>query len=328
MEDTTLKIQNPNQPTVKQHFVPKFYLNNFVNDDNKVEILDCKNRRILSPKSTSAICYSKYFYAVETGTHDEISQYIEDAFQQMEDNISTKIQYLIDTLGGTSKVEDDDKWLVSLLMSMLWLRNPKLREQINVMNESMYKQMNEMIFHTPYKDKFFDNFDKDTGNKTSQAFREEFIEMMKSGNYDLKFNNAAHLQLLNTIPNFANLLWGQNWRVYINNTETPFLTSDNPLVETNPDEPKSFWGFDFMSRIHYFSLSPRICIVATRPIKGSVKTIKRKTLYQYKDSDKNTVLFLNLKISGHSNGFAYSKSINSFNEILKYLTNKKSLKNI
>lgn len=74
-----------NQITERQHFVPKFYLKKFINANNEIEVLDCEQKMILSPRGTKGICYESFFYGIKTGQIDETSQQIEQIFQQMED---------------------------------------------------------------------------------------------------------------------------------------------------------------------------------------------------------------------------------------------------
>ena len=309
------KVENNSQITIRQHYVPQFYLRKFQNDSGEVEVLDCKNRKILSPRSTSSVCYSKYFYAVETGVQDDISQLIEDALGQMENSVANNLDSITQNILNQKQITTDEKWIISLLMSMLWLRGPYMRNQITTGSEDILKQVNEKYFHMIDTDKWFEKFDKETGNTTAPEFRKEFIDMMQKGDYSLHFSNANHLQMLDTIPNFANLFCGQNWRVYINESNLKFVTSDNPLVETNPDKPKTFWGFSFLERIHYFALNPNICIVAEYPT-GSIKTLRRKTLT---DRDFSKIMALNLMLSGRSNGFAYASDVQPFNAILDFV---------
>ena len=48
-----------------------------------------------APKGTKGICYDYYFYGIRTGEPDEVSQKVEKAFQQLEDQIAKGLDPII-----------------------------------------------------------------------------------------------------------------------------------------------------------------------------------------------------------------------------------------
>lgn len=119
------------QITRRQHFVSQFYLRKFVNSAGELEVLDVPQRKILEPRTPKAVCYEEFFYGAATGKLDEVSQQIEKLFQQMEDSIAKQLDPIIAKLLNYSQIDDEEKWLIAFLMSMLWIRGPAMREQIN-----------------------------------------------------------------------------------------------------------------------------------------------------------------------------------------------------
>ncbi len=120
-------------------------------------------------------------------------------------------------------------------------------------------------------------------------------------------NNAQHLQFMTETlgfegPGFANMFFGQKWKVYIAKGEKRFITSDSPVIEWWPP-PQGFYGASFLERNKYFPLTPEIFFELTYPI-GSTK-VKRKTIYE--DEDDIVELF-NMLIAAHSHHFAYSEN--------------------
>ena len=307
-----MPIGDQEQITRGQHFVPQFYLRRFTNPKNEVEILDCKDRKILTPRGTKGICYEDFFYGIRTGEPDELSQQIESRFQQMEDYISKNIGFVIDKILNGEKVLDDDKWLVAFLMSMLWIRGPVMREQINKMSESVYKRVNAFWFSHPKVDELFDRFDVEKGTTTSPEMREKVKKMITEESYSLEFSNAQHMMMFDNFKGFANLFWGQDWTVYITKGKRKFITSDNPIVVMFPKR-QGFYGPTFLERTHYFALTPEIMIMARYPLNDSGKKFHRKTLF---DDSQSEVLRLNMIVSGQAYKQAYSNNRRDLEDVI------------
>ncbi len=64
-------------PAKNQHYVPQFHLKQFENNETRVETLDLKNKKILKSQSPKHICSDYYFYSLESGKPDVLSQLLE-----------------------------------------------------------------------------------------------------------------------------------------------------------------------------------------------------------------------------------------------------------
>lgn len=129
---------------------------------------------------------------------------------------------------------------------------------------------------------------------------------METGSYNLRFNNMHHLNFMVENlkfvgPGFANMFFGQKWKVYIAEGTERFITSDAPVFEWWPP-PESIYGAIFLERNKSFALTPEIFIELTYPI-GSDK-VKRKTLFKSEDA---TVTLFNILIGAHAHEFAYAR---------------------
>lgn len=292
---------NNTNPTKKQHYVPRFYLKNFADRQGILQTLDIENNRLELPKHYSGVGYANYFYAVETGIPDDISQEVEKWLQQFENYIASEIPHIIDKILNYEHIDKDDRYVLSVLMSLLWLRSPNMREQLNKMEEGLMKQVLGLRA-TESVDGFIEKTKKEIPDKE----KEKLIKMLKEGSYEVKFNNAQHLKLMTETlgfegPGFANMFFGQKWKVYIAKGEKRFITSDSPLAEWW-QPPKDFYGnASFLERNKYFPLTPEILFELTYPI-GSTKA-KRKTIFK---SEDNIVELFNILIAAKSHEFAYS----------------------
>jgi|CXWL01.1.fsa_nt_gi hypothetical protein len=300
------------QITARQHFVPQFYLKKFVNSSGLVEVLDVSKKIVLTPRSPKAVCYEKFFYGAKSGELDEVSQDVERMFREMEDNIAKRLDSIIAKLIDSKQVEDEEKWLVAFLMSMLWIRGPAMREQINQMQEDMIKKINRFQFSHQYVDSMLDQFDREKGATTAQDVRENLKRTMREGAYSLEFNNAAHMHMFDSFRGFANLFHGQDWVVYISRSAKNFTTSDNPVTVVFPKK-HSVYGVSFLERTHYFPLTPEILIMGRYPDGKHGKKLKRKTLYEQDDLD---VLKLNLVTADQAIQYAYATERQSLEDMI------------
>jgi hypothetical protein len=305
-------MSSENAVTKKQHFVPQFYLRRFLNGNNVVEVLDREHMKCIAPKGTKGICYEDYFYGMRTGQPDDVSQRIENDFRQLESEISKRIDLIIPKILTSEQVTDEEKWVVALLMSMVWVRGPVMRNQVNELSKKALKWMNEMRFSILPAQQIFDKFDKETGKTTTPEEREIIKEMMVSKNYSLDFSNELHLMMFDDIDKYANLFFAQHWTVYISKHQQKFITSDNPLAIVFPKH-KGFYPPSFLERIHHFSLTPEICIKTRYSDKDSGKKLKRKTLFRGSEKE---VLELNMIIAGQAHKYVYAKGKQDLEDIL------------
>lgn len=310
---------NTANQTKKQHFIPQFYLRNFVNRQNLVEVLDLINNRMGTPRSCAGVAYEHYFYAAKTGVSDEISQQIEGWWQAYEDVISRDMPGIIKKILSLEQINHSDRYTLSALMCMLWLRTPRMREHLNQMNEEMTKKM--MALTAEHR---VENFFKELETTASEEEKKKLIDMMRSGEYKLTFNNAQHLLFMTKnfgfgSPGFTNMFYGHKWTIYIAKGKQRFITTDSPVVEWWPP-PQGFYGPSFLERKKYFALTPEIFFELTYPI-GSKKA-KRKTIFESTDE---IVSSFNILLTAHAHEFAYSSDKNLLEDIIRGRQNPGSL---
>jgi len=262
--------------TQKQHFLPKFYLKNFADKDGSLQVLNINEKRMAKPRPYQGLGYAHYFYAAKTGVPDTISQQIEEWFKPMEDFIAKKLPGIISKILKNQHIEDDDRYILAVLMSMLWLRTPGMRNQLKQTEDNIAEQIKKLH-----------------GSKDADHFKST--------------DNVTHLKfMINSTgfggPGFANMFFDMKWKAYLARGKEIFITTDSPVVE-NWLPPKGIYGASFPERDKYFALTPQILIELTYP-KEATK-LKRKTLYEDKD---DTVKALNIILIDGAQEFAYSGS--------------------
>src|ERR1022692_676912 len=127
--------------TKKQHYVPQFHLKRFADERGELHILDLKGKKILPSRAYGGVGYLKFFYAVQTGALDDVSQQIERWLQQLEHVIALALPGIIEKILTNQHINDDDRYTLASFMSMLWLRSPGMRAHLNKMNEDMTKNL-------------------------------------------------------------------------------------------------------------------------------------------------------------------------------------------
>lgn len=303
------------EPTQKQHYVPQFYMKRFADERGFLQVLDMKNRRLGRPRPYPGVCWSSFFYAVETGEYDEISQHIEEWLKKLENIIAKKLDHIIERIITHQQIQNDDRYTIAVLMSMLWLRTPSMREHLNSMREKMEKEL--MRFSSLER---IDRAAVSMKITLSPKEKDELVEMIETGSYEMQFDNRHHLRfMVETLgfggPGFANMFYGMKWKINIAKGSKRFITTDNPVVEWwSP--PETFYGASFMQRNKYFAITPDLLLECTDPIEYNERPnkAKRKTLFADKD---DTVSMYNILLSQHSHQFVYSSSRHLLDELLE-----------
>jgi hypothetical protein len=293
-------MEDQNNITKKQHFVPQFYLKNFAGPGGFLEILDLKNNKLLPRREYGGVGYKQFFYAAETGVQDEVSQQIEKWLRHYENTIARELPAIIEKILGHQHIDDNSRYILAALMCMLWLRSPGMREHLNKMETDMTKQL--MRFYAPQR---VAKFSEESGKNLTEEQQKDLVRTLEEGAYDVRFNNAQHLRFMTQElgfggPGFTNMFYGQKWKIYIAKGEKRFMTSDTPVVEWFLP-PKTFYGASFLERNKYFALTPEILIELTYPL-GSEK-VKRTTVF--KEEDEMVTIF-NMLIGAHCTELAYS----------------------
>lgn len=284
---------NTSNPTKKQHFVPRFYLKNFADKKGYLQVLDIKEKRMATPRPYQGLGYAYYYYALKTGAPDTISQQIEEWFKPMEDFIAKELPRIIKAIENQQHIEEWDRYIIALLMSMLWLRTPGMRNQIQAMNEDLVKKIERL---------------RGAGS----------VKKLKSK------DNKDHLRfMVNSVgfgePGFTNKFLNMKWTAYLAQGREHFITTDSPIVEKWLP-PKGFYSAPFKKRDKYFALTPTILLHLTYPV-GSTK-LKRKTLYENQNDKART---LNLILISGAQEYAYSEREKEPEQLLEGRKNPRSL---
>ena len=301
------------QITKKQHFVPKFYLKRFAKA-GQIQVFDVLANRIGNPHTCAAVCYKRFFYAAETGVRDEISQAFECVFSQIEDVCDKALPEIIER-AVSEQLTNSDLYVLAYFKSTQWLRTPSFRERLQKIQAETQKWMLKQRASLPgFQDYICSTAD---GREISDEQIEEVKRFIKSGEYDIRNNNAQHLNFIDegNINGFCNLFLAKKWRIIISARPCHFITSDNPVAEWIPPRT-GLTPVTFMGHRHLLALTPNILIETVHPDDMDPEQQPVDHL-SYHTANAKGVLMFNAVLANNAHQFAYAPRTDEFEQLLK-----------
>ena len=180
-----------------QHYVPKLYLRNFSYENNKNQIgLFNVNNELFISKAKLKTQGSKNFFYGEDGI-------IEDNLSNVEGNLATIINDLIELQTVPDK-NTASHFELLFFVTLTELRNPVKIDGMKDMFAGMRKQILE------------EHPESDVEKLIPNPSHEEIVKMLMTSTIEM-----------------ANMIFDLEYKLLINNTLTPFITSDFPIAKYN-----------------------------------------------------------------------------------------------
>ena len=215
--------------TVRQHFVPKFYLRNFGSD---LYCFDKKND-VKFKTNPNDVALKPDFYG---GEYDGLPS-IETAFSQLENIHAMTIKELIKKQ-NYYKLSHDQKLAVCEFLAFQYVRTEQSRKSITHLMQSAYNLMASKILPENLK-----------------------IKLNENGSIGM------HLKTMGDYRRLAVLFFNMKFTVCLNTTTIPFWTSDNPVSKQNEYDTNPYGNMGITNRgieIH-LPLTPTLCLYALDP---------------------------------------------------------------
>ena len=182
--------------TKKQHYVPKFYLRRFTKNPNTINLYNLSRRVSIFDVSLKHQCYQSYFY--------DKDNFIENQLKIIEDNVSVQ---LCDITASRKLPKQGTNEYAGLLLFAIVQHERTLS---NVKNRNLlFKQVSD----------YYKSFYKDA----PQSLIDDYIGQMKYQIY------PTLMHWIEVVPLGLDL----KMKLFVNNTGTEFITSDNPVVYYN-----------------------------------------------------------------------------------------------
>lgn len=304
------------QATKKQHFVPKFYLRRFANDENWIEVLDLKRNKVVKPVPYPSVCWRNLFYAAVEGQLDDTSQEIELMFQRIEDTISKDWDGIINR-AISEQLQPEDFMALAQFVAMLMLRTEANRDNFNRNMENIDKA----VYGQLMRNEDFD--DEATVRKYREIVREDISvddlkamqKFMIDGEYSLSYDNVRFLRfLLSQLEGFSNVMITGQWTIYRRAGQFQFITNENPVIEWAP-KPTGFLATARLAHKQYIAISPDVMLkIEPPPVSDSrldpdeefppIPLAFERPLYKMiSDID---VMVYNFLLTGQGSSYAYA----------------------
>lgn len=244
-----------------QHYIPKFYLRNFSfnNNQNQIGIFNLKNDFFYSTSKLKTQGSKNFFYG-----YDGL---IEDTLSKMEGDISSTIKNILDnkTLPKKNSKEHVD---LLVFVALTDLRNPMKIGNMKDMLSGMKEKLLEVEPNAEIE------------NLIPTFSHEEFIEMSISSIPEMTFN-----------------IMDLEYKLLINETEYPFISSDNPVVRYNQYLEKKRWphgkcGYGVIGLQIFMPLNPNISIHFYDSAIYKVGNKKQKALIIKNNKDIDSINYL------------------------------------
>ncbi len=308
------------QITKKQHFAPRFYFKRFA-VDNMLQTLDIQNGKLIKAQPYSGVCYADFYYAVETGKEDETSQVFEQFFSEIEDKFAKEYSGIVDAIWNYKPLTDQQLDILAWFMASLWIRSPRMRNQVNKTMADGMKQMTTMMASDPnFTDGAKEALEKEGHNVTDEQI-EDARKTLESGEYELTFdNNVNHLNLIAHCEEFYRWFLIKKWRFYLAKGSKKFITTDTPVIEifnnTGKTMIEKMYSNHIAQRQHYLALTPEILIELIDPL-SSGKKQKRHAL-----TDDRAMIEINRLLVIYSKDYAYATDKEYLEDLLQFYTGK------
>lgn len=299
--------------TKKQHYVPQFYLRQWTDIDEAFFPIEIKskvppNLNVFKNKSgPRRFCFENFFYANNTGEKDEISQTIEKIFAEAEGIFSKELPKIEERILNNEQITEIDKYHLSECALFLYFRGKKYRDESKKMTDTLIK--NFFRQSVPHMDK---NPKRKEEMRKLGITQKEMNDFVNKGEYSVDLGNTHHLQILESLQGFCNLLSVKYWKVYISR-EGGFITTDAPYSDWATS--KHFLGNDFLAREQCFILSPRIVIFAKYPNSKFGKNFSRKDI----SNNEDKIQYINSINLMNSIRFGFHKNKEHLRKLAEYV---------
>jgi hypothetical protein len=271
------------------HYVPRFHLSRFVNQDGQFWVFDKKENKIFSASPTG-VAAEKYFYTLPEFNDTEVDPlFLEKKFALLESEASKITSCWLNQIEINNIIEIPtiNREIMSDFIALQFFRTSDHRETLKLIIEKSRKE----------------NLTKDE-TRTLHAMILEKI-----------FRNEG------IISDFSEKIQNSYWIFGKNVTSIPFITSDTPVLMKTADN-KIWWkepGLFDLGNYVVFALTPNIILYCYE--KSYYKQLK------IVDNHVSPVKFnqemVNLENVGHSGlsrRFIFSP-INDFKNVIEYISN-------
>ena len=270
--------------TKRNHYLPQFYLSNFVQNSEKgVFWVYYKNEEEPRPQTPVNTGIEKHLYNVKRSDGSVDDSIEKELLSLIDGEAAPIIKKLIDT---KARLEHDDIFNIALFLSFMETRVPKSIQASREIGEatSIY-MLKDLANHPDDIQKLLNEARQESiieGDMTVDIFQNLLndLENRYKISFDRKYATGASLS--SSVAIFQQLI-NMNWCLCRAPSNTYFITSDYPLVcfVLNDDGSAKFGGgFGLPNAEVTFPLSPTKCLYLDRKHRHRYKAISKTNLQE------------------------------------------------
>lgn len=234
-------------PNKRHHYIPRFYLNGFVDPNNMPYIwaYEKGNPNIIKAPSEN-IAVQKHYYSFTTQEGNRDSETLENALAKMEGQVAP----IFRKIKNHESLDEQERGLFATFLALIMIRVPNFREnswerpfaeltkEMHMMSATDIERLKSMV----------ESLERDTGNKIDTPI-EEFQKFILNGRYGIKVNPQFGLGALALIKDIAPIFYRMKWTFLTATDDYKFVTSDNPVSWDVPiHDPTSFYGISLLDK--------------------------------------------------------------------------------
>lgn len=215
----------------RHHYIPKFYLEGFVDPTNEPYIWIYEKGNPAIRKATSEnIAVQKDYYSFIGFNGKKDSETFENALAEVESKIALAYRKII----KREKLSDEDKGAFATFLALNLTRVPNFRENIQKATGEILKALSAISASNPASfESFIKNFEKDTGEKIYMPI-DNLRRFLLNGKYNVIVDPQHSLEMIPVAGDIALIFLDMKW-AFLEATEGHrFLTSDNPVFRVVP----------------------------------------------------------------------------------------------
>jgi len=239
--------------TKREHFVPRWYLERFANPTTgNVCVFDKFTQKVFE-SSVWNIAQERHFYDLRPESIKEEFrktgidlQEIEKALAVIEGYFAQAIDHLLEYIERRTGIPPDLRWMLAVQMAIQWTRTRRYRNAMVELAEIRMQAETDEAVRRRFPDLAKDEY-------PTVKIAEHSIPAM----HNQLFFNDEHWERL------ANVFVRHIWLIGVNNTPTPFYTSDHPVVRRAnvPDQPCGGIGIDSPGVEFFLPVSPVYALI-------------------------------------------------------------------
>lgn len=191
----------------RQHYVPQFYLRNFVRENNSFTIFNTRTNKIIEDAPYKKQCYEDYYYGTDEMWEDKLGK------------IENDTALIISKINKQSMYYPNEKEIETLKRFILYQRNRTTKNRDNLLNMQWDGTKTRLEMQLKKDGKYVS---EDTLKILEQAFDEKYSRTIPQQALEITadlLNNIADLELL---------------IIQYNNKTHKLISSDNPVIFYNP----------------------------------------------------------------------------------------------